>query len=41
MPSLATYEMFKRVLQQRDERVALRAMAVMQQGTVVHLLGSP
>jgi len=25
MPSLAIYEMFKRVLQQRDERVALRA----------------
>lgn len=37
VPSLTVYEVFKRVLQQRDEDAALRAVAVMQQGTVVTL----
>lgn len=37
VPSLTIYEVFKRVLQQRDEGAALRAVAVMQQGTVVDL----
>jgi predicted nucleic acid-binding protein len=37
VPSLTLYEVFKRVLQQRDEGGALRAVAVMQQGTVVDL----
>lgn len=37
IPSLTLYEVFKRVLQQRDEGSALQAVAVMQQGTVVDL----
>ena len=37
VPSLVLYEVFKRVLQQRDEGHALQAVAVMQQGTVVAL----
>ncbi len=37
VPSLTIYEVFKRVLQQRDEGDALQAVAVMQQGTVVDL----
>ena len=37
VPSLALYEVFKRVLQQRNEGQALQAVAVMQQGTVVDL----
>jgi toxin FitB len=37
VPSLTIYEVFKRVLQQRDESDALRAVAVMQQGSVVDL----
>jgi predicted nucleic acid-binding protein len=37
VPALTIYEVFKRVLQQRDEGSALRAVAVMQQGTVVDL----
>ena len=37
VPSLTIYEVFKRVLQQRDEGSALRAVAVMQQGTVIDL----
>ncbi len=37
VPSLTIYEVFKRVLQQRDESDALQAVAVMQQGTVVDL----
>lgn len=35
VPTISLYEVFKRVLQQRDEGQALRAAAVMQQGTVV------
>jgi toxin FitB len=37
VPSLTLYEVFKRVLQQRDEGSALQAVAVMQQGAVVDL----
>lgn len=37
VPSLSIYEVFKRILQQRDEDQALQAVAVMQQGTVVDL----
>jgi predicted nucleic acid-binding protein len=37
VPSTSIYEVFKRVLQQRDESDALQAVAVMQQGTVVDL----
>lgn len=35
VPSLCTYEVFKRVLQQRNESDALQAVALMQQGTVI------
>ncbi len=37
VPSVTLYEVFKRVLQQRNEGDALQAVAVMQQGTVVDL----
>ena len=37
VPSLTLYEVFKRVLQQRDEGLALQAVAIMQQGAVVDL----
>ena len=37
VPALTIYEVFKRVLQQREEGDALRAVAVMQQGSVVDL----
>ena len=37
VPSLTLYEVFKRVLQQRDEGKALEAVAVMQQCVVVDL----
>ena len=37
VPSVAIYEVFKRVLQQRDEGQALQAVATMQQGMVVNL----
>jgi predicted nucleic acid-binding protein len=37
VPSLTLYEVFKRVLQQRDEGPALQAVAAMQQGHVVDL----
>jgi predicted nucleic acid-binding protein len=37
VPSLTIFEVFKRVLQQRDETAALRATAAMHQGTVVDL----
>jgi predicted nucleic acid-binding protein len=37
VPSISIYEVFKRVLQQRGEGDALRAVAVMAQGTVVDL----
>jgi len=37
VPTISIYEVFKRVLQQRDEDDALRAVAVMLQGSVVDL----
>ena len=37
VPTISLHEVFKRVLQQRDESQALRALAVMQQGQVVEL----
>ena len=37
VPSISICEVFKRVLQQRDESDALQAAAVMQQGMVVDL----
>lgn len=37
VPTISIYEVFKRVLQQRDESEALRAVAAMQQATVVDL----
>ena len=37
VPSVTIYEVFKRVLQQREEGQALQAVATMQQGTVVNL----
>lgn len=40
VPTLSLYEVFKRILQQRDESAALNAVALMQQGTVVELSAS-
>ncbi|MCC6929321.1 MAG: type II toxin-antitoxin system VapC family toxin [Gemmatimonadaceae bacterium] len=37
VPTISLYEVFKRVLQQRDESAALSAVALMQQGAVVEL----
>ncbi len=37
VPSLTLYEVFKLILQRRNEGAALQAVAVMQQGTVVDL----
>jgi predicted nucleic acid-binding protein len=37
VPSTSIYEVFKRVLEQRNEGEALQAIAVMQQGLVVDL----
>ncbi len=37
VPSLSLFEVFKRVLLQRDESHALRATTIMQQGAVVEL----
>jgi predicted nucleic acid-binding protein len=37
VPSISIYEVFKRVLQQRDESDGLQAVAIMQQGRVVDL----
>jgi predicted nucleic acid-binding protein len=37
VPTLSLYEVFKRILQQRDEGHALQAVAVMQQGNVMDL----
>lgn len=34
VPTISLYEVFKRILQQRDESAALQAVAVMQQGSV-------
>jgi len=37
VPTISLYEVFKRVLQQRDESQALRAVAIMQRGAVADL----
>lgn len=37
VPTISVYEVFKRVLQQRDETAALQAAGVMLQGRVVDL----
>ena len=37
VPTISVYEVFKRVLQQRDHGAALQAVAVMRQGRVVEL----
>ncbi len=37
VPAISIYEVFKRVLQQRDEGAALEVAALMQQGKVVEL----
>ncbi len=37
VPTISIYEVFKRILQQRGERVALQAVSAMMQGTVVEL----
>ena len=37
VPTVSLYEVFKRVLQQRDESAALNAVALMQQGRLVDL----
>ncbi|ALG66634.1 type II toxin-antitoxin system VapC family toxin [Beggiatoa leptomitoformis] len=37
VPVITLYEVFKRVLQQRDENAAMQAVALMQQGQVVEL----
>jgi predicted nucleic acid-binding protein len=39
VPALSIFEVFKRVLQQRDENAALQAVALMQQGRIVPLDG--
>ncbi len=40
IPTISLYEVFKRVLQQRDEGDALQSVALMQQGRVVDLTPS-
>lgn len=37
VPTVSLYEVFKRVLQQRDESQALQAVALMEQGNVADL----
>jgi len=37
VPSICLYEVFKRVLQQREENEAIRAVAMMRQGEVIDL----
>jgi toxin FitB len=37
VPAVSLFEVFKRILQQRSEQEALRAVALMQQGRVVAL----
>ena len=37
VPTISLYKVFRRVLQQRDESLALRAAALMEQGEVVGL----
>jgi len=37
VPTLSLFEVFKRIIQQKDEGAALQAVAIMQQGNVVDL----
>ena len=37
VPTVSIYEVFKRILQQKEETDALRAVAAMQQGSVIPL----
>lgn len=37
VPSISIFEVFKRILQQRDQNAALQAVALMRQGRVVSL----
>ena len=37
VPTVSLYEVFKRILQQKEETDALRAVAAMQQGSVIPL----
>lgn len=37
LPTVSIYEVFKRILQQKEETDALRAVAAMQQGSVLPL----
>ena len=37
VPSISIYEVFKRILQQREESSALQAIAIMQQGLLVDM----
>ena len=37
VPTISIYEVFKRILQQRDETAALQAIAIMQQGIIADL----
>lgn len=37
VPTVSIYEVFKRVIQKKDESLALRAVALMEQGKVVEL----
>lgn len=37
VPTISIYEVFKRILQQKDEAAALQAIALMHQGRVVNL----
>ena len=40
VPTVSLYEVFKRVLQQRDESQALQAIALMEQGNVADTTAS-
>jgi predicted nucleic acid-binding protein len=40
VPTIILYEVFKKVLQQRDKTQALKAIAIMQQGSIVELTNS-
>lgn len=37
VPSISIYEVFKRILQQREEHDALQAVAIMEQGILVEM----
>ena len=37
VPTISLFEVFKRIIQQKDEGSALQAIAAMHQGNVIHL----